>query len=148
MFRKRNIPIPLCKLKKRKGTITHFKQIKFYKMKKIIGILGITLIMAVSFFNMSSITDVKQNVDLASLLQNASADPESSLGYKDKYETNYMVHIPYNHWVNGRFVYSCVTIAENNVVDCYGYGIIDCTPSDTYDIISSDCPAGSPGIPN
>ncbi len=45
-------------------------------MKKILGILGITLVMAVSFFNMSSIVDVNNNVDLATIIQKASADPE------------------------------------------------------------------------
>ncbi len=124
---KSSISVPLCKLKKRKGIITPFKQIKFYKMKKIIGILGITLIIAVSFFNMSSVVDVNQNVNLASIIQNASADSEATYDWEDKYEEEFLYSEP--RYSGGRW---CTYVATHHVVECYGWGNVICTPVDEF----------------
>lgn len=127
MFGKSSIPVPLCKLKKIKGTNTHFKQIKFYKMKKILGILGITLIMAVSFFNMSSVVDVNQNVNLASILQNASADSEATYDWEDKHEETFLYSEP-------RYIenLACIYTATHHTVECIGDGNVVCEPVDEY----------------
>ncbi len=96
-------------------------------MKKILGILGITLIIAVSFFNMSSVVDVNQNVNLASIIQNASADSEVC----DLYDTfDYiLVTVQPMKWVNGVYVndgdsYQC------EITKCYGWGPNPCTEID------------------
>lgn len=109
-------------------------------MKKILGILGISLIMTFSFFNMSSVVDSNQNVDLASIIQNANADSEGGWGYDEEVETNYTQHEPVNIYLgNGRW-FTCTKIFTNHVVECYGTGDIDCTPVNEEVDEQGDCP--------
>lgn len=92
-------------------------------MKKIIGILGVSLVIAVSFFNMSSVVDVNQNIDLASIIQNASADSESG----DDYEVR-EVTTKTRTWVlrDGKNEYTVEQTTET--VTCSGRGPIPCEP--------------------
>ncbi len=96
-------------------------------MKKVLGILGVTLIMAVSFFNMSSVIDANQNVDLASILQNASANSEAEPSYNSKQEwfgsDAYTYRDPYSTKI-------CSVSYRIKLTECYGVGNVSCTPGE------------------
>lgn len=100
-------------------------------MKKILGILGVTLIIAVSFFNMSSVVDANQNVDLASIIQNASADSENYWGYDSKEETFYLYSNSEQY--QGKL---CAVSGTEHTVTCNGDGDVDC--EEVYEIIDKE----------
>lgn len=105
-------------------------------MKKILGILGITLIIAVSFFNISSVVDTNQNVDLASIIQKASANGEDDASYVlDKVETSFKNTHTYTN-DDGKI---CKDIEEGFVITCEGTGPISCTPEIKVTKTTNDC---------
>lgn len=107
-------------------------------MKKILGILGITLIMTVSFFNMSSVVNVNQNIDLASIIQNASADSESTVSYAQKIS---FLAPGEEHYYSfdtkiGKMVY-CTHSYMAEITNCFGVGNVSCEEKvETYNDIT------------
>ncbi|APA00344.1 hypothetical protein [Flavobacterium commune] len=97
-------------------------------MKKILGILGISMIIAVSFFNMSSVVDANQNVDLASILQNANADSENGAYiYHSSMTGNYDINEVY--WtfdINKNKYVECKVTGKVAVTTCHGTGTKYC----------------------
>ena len=108
-------------------------------MKKIIGILGGTLIVALTFLNMSLIIDVNQNVDLASIIQNARADSEDEGGggsgdYERKIEEKWTTVETYQ---NGWQI--CVLTQSGTDVSCMGHGNVSCMFEHTITSFSNKC---------
>lgn len=113
--------------------ISNLKILK--KMKKAIGILGILLIMAVSFFNMSSVADINQNVNLTSIIQNASAQSENCDDYEDYRDQTTTSTFPVYEMGEG-----CTMTYTTHTIECYGWGNIPCTPLDETSDPVIDCP--------
>lgn len=94
-------------------------------MKKITGFLGCSLVVAISFFNMSSIIDINQNVDLNSIVQSATAQDENSQNVDSKLETTYTSTT--NVVIDGE---ECEVKTKSEKVECFGTGTTACTPKD------------------
>ncbi|WP_203257015.1 hypothetical protein [Hyunsoonleella ulvae] len=114
-------------------------------MKKIIGILSVTMILAVAFFNVSSILQTEEDINLASLdlIQNANA--ESSGGVIKYVKANFPSEIEVKtfHYKTGTpQAYSCTrTYSHSSYRECWPGGTSDCTPITKVTIeLSSTCP--------
>lgn len=112
-------------------------------MKKIIGVLGVTLIAAVTFFNLSLIVNTNENADLASLIQIASANGEggsTDCDYSDIWEDTWeTTHTYKDH--NGRL---CEETWSGYEVNCNGFGSLCCTPE--YVVTDTETNCGGPAI--
>ena len=105
-------------------------------MKKIIGILGVTLILAVTFFNLSLITTVNSNTSLDSLIQTAKAQSEAGgCDYSDEYGGTWSDwHTYLDH--NGR---ECTETWSGYEVVCQGSGSLCCWDEYVVTEVTTDC---------
>jgi len=109
-------------------------------MKKITGILGVTLIAATMFFSTNNLNDIKSDASLAGLMNInvANAEDDSSDPHYSNYSRTSRIKTTTHYWkvaANGTYIavsgsgeYSFTTTTQDTYY-CCAYGGSDCSTS-------------------